>query len=219
MKFTRQIPPVKYSNYRRYRQFTRRDFQNVCAHCFLHEDEVGGEEDFVQDHFEPKHRPNVDPADYLNLYWSCWACNSRSNKGGIWPSPEQMQNGERFCDPCDIDPVDHDYREEDDYCLKPLSSAGKYTILHIRLNERPSLTTKRRIRKETRERYRESLTRLRVSLEEWSAKIEQSGDMLGREKCDQLAGLVEAYQEFVNREPFMLSSLPPEIPQGLISGI
>jgi len=54
MKFERTPPPKQYKHWRYYRRYTREDFRRFCAYCFRHEDEIGGPEHFVQDHFEPR---------------------------------------------------------------------------------------------------------------------------------------------------------------------
>lgn len=220
MKFTRQQPPVEYRDYRKYRQYTRRDFRCVCAHCFRHEEEAGGEEHYVQDHFEPKHRPNVDPADYFNLYWSCGGCNSPRNKGAKWPTLDEEARGERFCDPCQYDPVGTDYVETENGKLEALTGVGTYTIRHIRLCERSSLIKLRLRRRAVRHGYVQRVAALRRALDRWTSLLGQRPDDRAHAVCIRLAGLIDAYESFVSRDPFMLSSpFPPEIPDDLIAGI
>ncbi len=221
MKFSREAPPFTYRDYSKYRQYTRRDFKRVCAHCFRHEDEAGGEAHFVQDHFEPKHRDNVDPADYFNLYWSCVACNGPKNKSGKWPTPLELERGERFCDPCHHDPVGTDYVEKEDGTLKPLTPAGEYTNRHIRLSEREPLVNLRLNRKRVRRRYETDLNNLREALKVWKTRLEGRPTHEAQEICVRLADLVEEYASYVSRQPFMLCYLPspPEIPLDIIAGI
>ena len=218
MKFTRQPPPpTSYRDYHRYRSYTRRDFKCVCAHCFRHEGEAGGEEHFVQDHFKPRHLPGVDPADYLNLYWSCGACNGPQNKGSNWPSEEEAERGEGFCDPCHHDPVGTDYVENQDGTLTPLSPKGTYTNRHIRLSVRKSLVELRLHRRRTRERYKTVLYELKQTLISWSVRLENRANREASQACARLAELVDAYESHVNQEPFMCRlEPPPEIPLNLI---
>lgn len=220
MKFSREAPPFTYRDYSKYRPYTRRDFKRVCAHCFRHEDEAGGEGHFVQDHFEPKHRENVDPADYFNLYWSCVACNGPKNKGGKWPTALELERGERFCDPCHHDPVGTDYVEKEDGTLRPLTPTGEYTNRHIRLSERPSLVNQRLTRKRIRQQYVIRLGSLREELKLWKARLEDRPTQEAHATCAGLAGLVEEYESFVGRQPFMrYFPFPPEIPPEVIAGI
>lgn len=206
MRFNRNPPLRFYKHYRRYRKYTQHTFCHVCAYCFRHEDEAGGEEHFEQDHFKPASRPDVDPADYRNLYWSCRGCNSRENKGNNWPSPEQEARDERFCDPCKADPVGRDYTEDDDGRLVSLTPAGRYTIRRIRLNERKCLVECRVRRTRLRSTYRTQLQMLRQAVETVTQASVQSA----------LAELIESYERFVSREPFMMVSIPPEVTEELM---
>lgn len=219
MKFQRTLPPRKFNDYRKYRQYTRSDFRRVCAYCFRHEDEAGGEEHFVQDHFEPKHRPNVDPSDYLNLYWSCGACNSRQNKGANWPTPEEQARGEQFCDPCHHDPVGTDYTEQDDGHLQDLTPAGAFTIRRIRLSERKDLIKHRIRRRRIRHTFLDRLRGLSDALESWRGNATRSGSMAAIQKCDKLSELVTEYDAFVHRDPFMIVNVPQPVPFDLIEGL
>lgn len=187
MQFRRTLPVPHYIDYSRYRQLTRADFRRYCAHCFRHEDDLGGEEFFVQDHFEPKSRVNVDPSDFLNLYWSCSACNARQNKGNKWPSETQLAAGEQFCDPCHHDPEVVDYDKVDDGTLQALTPAGVFTIRHIRLNERPSLV-KFREGRQRQQKITEAISRLRDELSRMQ-------DQLGSETVLGLPELLEKLEQ------------------------
>lgn len=219
MHFTRNPPSKRYKDYRRYRQYTRRDFKRFCAYCFRHELEAGGEEHFEQDHFEPRSRPNVDPADYLNLYWSCRGCNAPQNKGNAWPTEAQLERGERFCDPCEHDPVGTDYVLKKDGLLEAVTPAGRYTIRHIRLNERPDLVENRVLRREYRQTYRQRLAELRQTLEWRQAAVEVQGDQTVMTELASLQEMVEAYEDYVTTDPFKLHDVPPGIPADVIDGL
>lgn len=220
MKFTREHPPFTTNNLRRYRAHTRRDFQSICAYCFRHEDEAGGEAHFVQDHFEPRHRPSVDPANYLNLYWCCVECNSPRYKGSKWPTPEELARSECFCDPCHHDPVGTDYVETNDWTLTSLTPAGEFTVRHIRLNDRESLRKCRQERARIRSVYQRDLGNLRVALDAWAKRLAEHPSDQAREKRDSLRALVKEYELFLARDPFMLHHpLPPEVPQELTDAI
>lgn len=220
MRFTREHPHFTTNDLRRYRAYTRRDFQSICAYCFRHEDEAGGQAHFVQDHFEPKHRPSVDPADYFNLYWCCVECNNQHNKGAKWPTPEQLACGEHFCDPCHHDPVGTDYVEANDWTLTSLTPAGEFTVRHIRLNDRESLRKCREKRALFRSIYQRELGNLHVVLDAWGKKLAEDPSDEAQEKWDSLRALVGAYEFFLARDPFMLSHpFPPRVPKELTGAI
>ena len=219
MKFLREHPPFKARHYREYREHTRRDFHQVCAYCFRHEEEAGGEAHFEQDHFKPKHLPDVDPADYYNLYWSCRGCNAPQNKGRKWPSAVEFARGEQFCDPCNHDPVGTDYDEKDDGTLQTFTPAGRYTDRYLRLSIRPSLVNQRRRRRSVRENYTLLLNLLRTELDALLPQAEKQRSEESQEKYARLYELADAYATFVQREPFMLHSFPPPVPEELITQI
>jgi len=219
MKFTRKEPPKSYRDYRRYRPYTRRDFKRICAYCFRHEEEAGGEEAFVQDHFEPRSRPNVHPADYFNLYWCCGPCNLPQNKGANWPTAEQVGRGEVFCDPCDHDPVGTDYRENEVGRLDQLTPAGEYTIRHIRLNDRRALVNLRVKRRRVRGLYLGQLRLLRQVHDKCRSSVEEWREPEAYAVCRTLDELIDAYEELVKHDPFMLDHVPPEVPEEVVAGI
>jgi uncharacterized protein (TIGR02646 family) len=155
MIFTRNPPPQKYKDYTRYRPSLRRDFKNRCAYCLTHEYFVGGEAGFEIDHYRPQNGMYARPdlvAEYTNLYWSCGECNS--NKGEVWPSPEDESQGFCFIDPC-IPEGDHEkhWIFNRDGSLKALTSAGEYTEEKLLL-WRPFLQERRRQQFEDQEEER-----------------------------------------------------------------
>ena len=173
----------------------------------------------MQDHFEPQHRPNVDPSDYLNLYWSCGACNSPRNKGATWPTPEELGRREYFCDPCHHDPIGMDYAEKDDGRLEDLTPSGAFTIRHIRLSERNDLIKHRIKRRRIRHTFLNQLRRLRDALDSWRGNATRSGSLAAIEKCDKLSKLVTEYETFVYRDPFMIVNVPQPVPFDVIDGL
>ena len=213
MKFERQKPPRKYKHWRSYRKYTREDFQRFCAYCFRHEDEAGGEDAFVQDHFEPRSINPGRATDYTNLYWCCVGCNAPQNKDAHWPSAAQMRNGEGFCDPCVHDPFGQDYEEKPDGRLRSISQAGDYTIRHIGLNRRRYLVNTRLDRHRVRSAYIRKLGRLRKVVKRWT-RVPQGRLSQQETRLRDLANrLLVEYERFVLREPFVLAEFPPPLPK------
>lgn len=131
MIFRRSLDVPALSTYEAYRPFLRRDFDFRCAYCLRHEFFFGGGEAGEIDHFRPRHLFPELLAVYGNLYWSCRKCNAV--KGGVWPSAAQTERGLRFLDPCADDQTDH-WQAHADGTLTALTSPGRYTLRHIRLD-------------------------------------------------------------------------------------
>ena len=89
-RIKRQETPPKMTGRRGYlkaREYLRRDFENRCAYCMIHETQGGGAEAFWIDHFKPRSKGGY-VNDYNNLYWACM------------PSPPERRKGYRFADLC-----------------------------------------------------------------------------------------------------------------------
>ncbi|MCX6381795.1 MAG: hypothetical protein NT023_20360 [Armatimonadetes bacterium] len=127
------VPEVAGTEYSRFKEFVRADFEKCCAYCYLHEEHIGGLRHFELDHFCPrKHCPDaVD--DYYNLYWCCHGCNKPGSKHAHWPSKELLELGYGFVDFC-ADRFEEHYEILPDGELKALTLKAKYTIRHIGLN-------------------------------------------------------------------------------------
>ena len=153
----------RFDHHQDYRPFLRRDFCCRCAYCERTEAFLGGEESFEIDHFKPVHTfESAGQATYYeNLYYSCAKCNRY--KGGVWPSPRMVAQGLRFADPCREDMYQEHIRETPDGTLNVLTSCGRYTCQHIRL-DRPSLMAWRRMKLEKAEERRQ-LEQLKSMLE------------------------------------------------------
>lgn len=135
MIFLRSVPLHTYADYLQYRPLLRRDFQHLCAYCLRHEFFVGGEAGCCINHRHPVNGPYARPdllSDYSNLYWCCRECNE--NKGDAWPSPDMVERGLRFLDPCRAED-DHDLhmRVRPDGSLEILTNVGRYTCDMLRL--------------------------------------------------------------------------------------
>jgi hypothetical protein len=215
MKFIKTDPGFRTKTYGKYREFTRTDFRRVCAYCFRHEGDGGGLGQYEQDHFEPKSRPGINPADYSNLYWSCGDCNGPGCKYETWPSRQEVRYGHVFCDPCKCNPYSRDYKLDKSGVLIALTDAGRYTIEHLRLNKRPYLVEWRRIARELRGRYLSELDRLRrierrLDAEPHSAEITKL--------LSQVSRLVEKYEAIAYSQPFVVipSAVLPQIPDDIL---
>lgn len=191
---------------------TRADFRCFCAYCFRHEDELGGQGHFDQDHFEPKSVNNgAKERVFLNLYWCCKDCNSRQNKGSTWPSAGQLLLGECFCDPCHHDPEVVDYSRQEDMSLLAKTASGGYTIRILRLNERSELRKLLIDRDRVRREYQQRLEQLRSQI--------RRADQIGLAATNSTIGAVVEvvrraipdYEQFVNADPFVLTSFPEPI--------
>jgi len=135
----RRSPDVpNFSDYHQYRYpYLRPDFQYRCAYCLTHEfyflQGDGGE----IDHHRPLHAKNHDFSPlrnvYSNLYWTCGQCNLE--KGNLWPTAAEYEQGFRFLDPCAEDHNDH-WDTHPDGTVTAKTSIGRYTIRFIRLDRR-----------------------------------------------------------------------------------
>src|SRR5437879_2084972 len=98
--FHRRADPPQESNYRRYKQALREDFEYRCAYCLLHEGDPygGGFRHFQIDHFRPRIKFPELTNTYSNLYYSCAWCNGA--KSQKWPSDVEHTHGFVFVDPC-----------------------------------------------------------------------------------------------------------------------
>lgn len=118
-------------SYRLFRPYLRRDFQQCCAYCLLHEFWAGGESNFQIEHFRPVSRFPELERTYSNLYYACHVCNFR--KLDHWPSPELEAAGIGFVDFCTSDFEEH-YRLQSDGTLEPLTLSANYTLTTLNLN-------------------------------------------------------------------------------------
>jgi uncharacterized protein (TIGR02646 family) len=130
--------------YLRAREHLRRDFENRCAYCVIHERQVDHEEGFWIDHFQPKGKGGR-VNQYANLYWACIACNH--TKSDSWPSADQRARGYRFADPCREQDYGLHFVEDDSGYLVAHTPCGEYHLLKLRLN-RESRVKRRRERSE-----------------------------------------------------------------------
>lgn len=97
----------KYQNYRSYKRYLSKDFNNRCGYCSDFDGWIGGEDTYHIDHFAPKSKfPHLEN-EYSNLVYACSFCNRF--KSDDWPSNDHtvnILNDKGFIDPCN-----HEYEE------------------------------------------------------------------------------------------------------------
>jgi hypothetical protein len=140
--------------YLKAREPLRRDFDCRCAYCMIHEQQVGGEEAFSIDHFQPRSQGGR-VNDYANLYWACIGCNRI--KGDAWPTSPERRRGWRFADPCKEPDYGVHLLENEHAEIVPQTPCGEYHLRMLRLN-RPSRLARRRERYELEARLAEALS-------------------------------------------------------------
>lgn len=140
MIIERSATVPSYSDYRRYKRLLRVDFGHTCAFCLTPEVMHGGHWDFAVEHMRPKKRFPEQRCHYPNLYYACKQCNTY--KGETWPNEVLTPLGFRFLDACSEEILEH-LRFDGDGRVHHRTPAGRYTIIHLRLN-RPQLVNLRR---------------------------------------------------------------------------
>ncbi len=152
-------PPMKgRDGYLKAREHLRRDFQQRCAYCMVHEQQIGGREVFSIDHLHPRSKGGR-VNDYANLYWSCGGCNHFKSES--WPTPAERRQGARFADPCREQDYGVHFIENEQGELVPQTRCGEYHILTLRLNRL------------SRVQYRRARNRMTAQLAEAVALLEQ----------------------------------------------
>jgi len=155
---------------------------------------LGGEEFFEIDHFRPASKFRNQVTHYPNLYYSCGKCNR--HKGNTWPSDELISLGLRFADPCQEDMYVQHLQEMPDGTLQPLTTCGRYTGDHIRLNRRDLLNWRqfRRQRMQELEMFARTASRLEDLL---VAEPDLGNRSQIREEIEALAARIELNQRFL----------------------
>jgi hypothetical protein len=102
---------------------------------------MGGLEGMTVDHFWPVSRYKHLITDWKNLYYACFVCNSHYKREH--PTKEEEDGGERFVNPCTMDPDKHFRLEwnvsERRFVVIPSTRAGRFTVRILGLNERSFL--------------------------------------------------------------------------------
>jgi hypothetical protein len=170
MQFNRSKKVPKFTDYRKYRPYLRRDFLSHCAYCTGHERELGGENHFEIDHFRPTSKYPKQINRYKNLYYACRGCNKVGAKGEQWPKPALRRAGYRFFDPVKENAFVLHMRETPSGLLRERNKVGEYSITKLRLN-RDGLVLLRKKRRQMRQLLHKELRTLLAS----SQKIQQRG--------------------------------------------
>jgi len=175
MKVVHRTEYPKFTDYRRYKQHVREDFQYRCAYCRLHERAYGLKRSMSIDHFRPKAQFKHLIAEYANLYYCCGPCNDR--KSDHWPDATQRRRGMRFVDVCQ----DHwdDHLEVVNDMIAARTSAGRYTLEKLKL-DRPALA--QRIR-----RLRMDIEAAENGLQKIDRIRQRDGDVLSTNSLRELA--------------------------------
>lgn len=124
----RDKPPVRsctqtFTDYKRYKPFLARDFNERCGYTDCHHFWFGGSRNFQIDHFKAKSTHPQLTTTYSNLVYSCSYVNrAKSNDGG------------NFIDPCDTNYNDHFYRDTlGNIYASPASESAKYMYKKLKL--------------------------------------------------------------------------------------
>lgn len=115
----------KQSNYRKYKEHLRSDFNKRCGYCDDSDYYMGGKRGFQIDHFKPqKHFIELE-ATYSNLIYACPFCNRAK-----WDKWEDI-NG--FIDPCEDEYDEHLYRNAEGQICS-ITPQGKYIHKELKFN-------------------------------------------------------------------------------------
>lgn len=106
-----------YKDYRRFKEYLRKDFKKKCGYTNCYDEWFGGIGTFQIDHFLPQETHPELVSEYSNLVYCCSYVNrAKSNLVS-----------EKFLDPCEEDYNEHFYRNEKGEIFPVASSeAAKY---------------------------------------------------------------------------------------------
>jgi hypothetical protein len=122
-----------YAQYRSYKPYLVRDFQNKCGYCDDFDGWVGGPSTYHIDHFAPKIKFKELVNHYGNLVYACSYCNRY--KSDDWPSDDHSVtfiNDRGYIDPCEPSYHEHFYRD-DHGNIHPNSPLGEYMYKKLQL--------------------------------------------------------------------------------------
>jgi hypothetical protein len=143
MILSHRTNPPTFARYGQFKPYVREDFHYCCAYCVSHEAHVGELWAMTLDHFKPKKHFAKLAVTYRNLYYACCRCNTY--KGDTWPTPADRRKGRRFIDACLEHHMDHIAYV--DGKAVGLTTAGEYSVEHLRLNRRALMNRRVRLAK------------------------------------------------------------------------
>jgi hypothetical protein len=109
------------TDYRKYKPFLKKDFQDKCGYTNCSDSWFGGTRNFQIDHFKPVSiHPELE-TKYANLVYSCSYVNrAKSNDVGD------------YIDPCDTNYNDHFFRDEEGN-IYPKKESNSAVYMHKKL--------------------------------------------------------------------------------------
>lgn len=123
-----------YKNYRSFKPFLIKDFNENCGYCNSSHTWHGGYKHYHIDHFAPKSLFPELETEYDNLVYSCPLCNLAKSDKWISDDPKKnVVNGEGFLDPCEDDFNQHFQRDGVGFIIG-ISSEAKYMVKEMNLN-------------------------------------------------------------------------------------
>lgn len=156
-----QIPEE--TNYRRYREALRSDFNQRCGYCD-DSDKYTDPISFHIDHFAPKSRFPALETTYSNLVYACRFCNVNKKNTWIGNSPSVPNNGsEGFVDPCSEEYDDHLERTSEGKII-PKTPLGNFIHVQLKLYLlRHEYLWKSRLLRKRRKEIENSISKLNKS--------------------------------------------------------
>ncbi|WP_298514121.1 HNH endonuclease [uncultured Kordia sp.] len=133
--------PIKVSEYRKYRSEIRLEAKEKCVYCAIHENSLGGSDNFHIEHFKPKSKFSALEKEFENLFYACAICNRF--KSNDWPEePNSNHSVPSYPDPKQVN-YNTLFDIDENGLLHGKYVASKYIIEKIVLN-RPQLINERK---------------------------------------------------------------------------
>lgn len=189
-KIRAQFPPF-FRDYKKYKPFLQKEFDNRCVYCLINEAELSGSEAFHIDHYRPLSKFPDEACSYTNLYYSCRRCNRF--KGDFWPSLFDRLLSKFIINPCDHDPEEHFDRSE--IYWKERSETGKWNIDRLRLNSEANITIR-----QDRETLNEMIKTLRAQKSLAETEMLHANDLDKKIELDKIINACQRKMDALNRK-------------------